>query len=627
MGTCSFTGEYGLHKSSARILITSTTNLDIGVQQASGHADVAWFVISTPDAVVQKGWHDMKEGTTVSTTIDEVVRNRTMAVRTYLGDGDEYNYQYVYNRINLSDLTTITSYVNTQPDVGKDTNASWFVVEFPEGSEGGSGSGIDWRKYTNDTNPDLSSPWSWSFDFPNSTGYYECYSIAKKDATTEDAPVDADAICNYTVSGEEATILDTWNLTMGNMSISPHTLDTWNLTLSNLTIAPYVLDTWNVTLSNTSINNAPAITGEIPANTSTGISLQPTCNVTVNDANGDTMDVTFASNYSGSWVNYQTNNTVGNGSYSWSFTGANSYGTKYWWKVYCDDSTVNVSETYHFTTEVIFPGGDGTGGNPYQITHIEHLYAVRDYLSKNFTLMNDLDFDEDSSYINTSHKTGNITGTGWLPIDSAFSGSLDGENYTIGNLFINRDANFMGLFTKLDTANITNLGLLNVNITGKQFAGALTAYSIDNTFVTNCYSTGNINGTLDVGGLIGISGDGSPALSINESYSTCNVTCGGLGGGGLIGYVLDTNIDRCYATGNVTGSGSTDYGGLIGWISDSYINNSYATGNVTATSFSGGFIGDMHSTELLNCFSTGKVTGGAITGGLVGDNSSGNITN
>lgn len=98
-------------------------------------------------------------------------------------------------------------------------------------------------------------------------------------------------------------------------------------------------------------NTAPTITGEIPANTSTSISLQPTCNVTVNDADADTMNVTFASNYSGSWVNYQTNSSVGNGSIEWNPSPAfNTELTKYWWKVYCNDSTDNVSEVYHFTT-------------------------------------------------------------------------------------------------------------------------------------------------------------------------------------------------------------------------------------------------------------------------------------
>jgi len=101
-------------------------------------------------------------------------------------------------------------------------------------------------------------------------------------------------------------------------------------------------------------NNAPTITGEIPANTGTEIYLQPTCEVTVNDADGDTMDVTFASNYTGNWVNYQTNGNVSDGSnVFWSFTGANTSNKTYWWRVYADDGIDNISETYHFITEAL----------------------------------------------------------------------------------------------------------------------------------------------------------------------------------------------------------------------------------------------------------------------------------
>jgi hypothetical protein len=53
-------------------------------------------------------------------------------------------------------------------------------------------------------------------------------------------------------------------------------------------------------------NVAPTITGEIPLNNSIDIGLSPVCNVTVNDVDDDKMNVTFASNYSGSWVNYKT---------------------------------------------------------------------------------------------------------------------------------------------------------------------------------------------------------------------------------------------------------------------------------------------------------------------------------
>jgi len=58
--------------------------------------------------------------------------------------------------------------------------------------------GIPWVEWSDASNPDLSSPWSWNFNFPNGTGYYEFYSIAKSAIETEIAPSEPDAICNYT---------------------------------------------------------------------------------------------------------------------------------------------------------------------------------------------------------------------------------------------------------------------------------------------------------------------------------------------------------------------------------------------------------------------------------------------
>lgn len=74
------------------------------------------------------------------------------------------------------------------------------------------------------------------------------------------------------------------------------------------------------------------------------------CNVSVEDPDGDSMDVTFATNATGSWINMQTNSSVGNGTYRWHFSDCDTAGTQYWWRVYVNDSTTNVSETYSFTT-------------------------------------------------------------------------------------------------------------------------------------------------------------------------------------------------------------------------------------------------------------------------------------
>ncbi len=106
---------------------------------------------------------------------------------------------------------------------------------------------------------------------------------------------------------------------------------------------------------NTKDNTPPAFSNPNPANESVGISIRPTVNTTIVDADGSLMDVTFASNYTGVWVNYQTNTNVGNGSRSYSFTGANDYSVRYWWKVYSNDGFANASVVYHFDTKANTP--------------------------------------------------------------------------------------------------------------------------------------------------------------------------------------------------------------------------------------------------------------------------------
>jgi len=57
---------------------------------------------------------------------------------------------------------------------------------------------IGYRQWSNSSNPDLLSPWSWGFNFPDSYGYYWFYSIAVDlDDNEEYTPNLADAWCRY----------------------------------------------------------------------------------------------------------------------------------------------------------------------------------------------------------------------------------------------------------------------------------------------------------------------------------------------------------------------------------------------------------------------------------------------
>jgi len=93
--------------------------------------------------------------------------------------------------------------------------------------------------------------------------------------------------------------------------------------------------------------------------------------------------------------------------------------------------------------------------------------------------------------------------------------------------------------------------------------------------------------------------------------------------GGLVG-VFDGSsgqISQSFAQGNVTGANKT--GGLVGQVYLRQIYNCYATGDVTATgTATGGLVGSLGNITAASinyCYSTGKVTGSAPIGGLLGE--------
>jgi len=105
------------------------------------------------------------------------------------------------------------------------------------------------------------------------------------------------------------------------------------------------------TVSITTNYASPVLSSPSPVNVSTGNILTPTCAITVSDLNADLMTINFYENSTGSWVLRQTNSSVANGTYRWHDTLATVYGTRYWWRVYANDSLNNVSATYRFKTD------------------------------------------------------------------------------------------------------------------------------------------------------------------------------------------------------------------------------------------------------------------------------------
>ena len=248
--------------------------------------------------------------------------------------------------------------------------------------------------------------------------------------------------------------------------------------------------------------------------------------------------------------------------------------------------------------------GDGTKQNPYQIATLDNLYWLSQtsgawVSDNNFIQTADIDATSTSSWDG---------GKGFKPIgkmnpDPRFEANYNGNGKSISKLFINRPLESgVGLFG-LVTQGISNLTLINANITGYNFVGILVGYQ-QNGNVKRCSSSGIVSGTSTVGGLIG-----SAHENIEQSYSSANVLIGSNFGGGLCG-AFDVGgsfyIKNCYATGSVTdGSNAQNLGGLIGRATGtSTIQNCYSTGAVSAASGIGlgGLIGSLTDATVNSCY-------------------------
>ena len=231
---------------------------------------------------------------------------------------------------------------------------------------------------------------------------------------------------------------------------------------------------------------------------------------------------------------------------------------------------------------------------PVEISNAEELQQVRGDLDGHYVLVDDIDL----SHIK------NFTPIGGY--DDGFTGTLDGNGYTISNLTIDRpDGANVGLFFGMD-GTIENLILRDVEVTGGEAVGGLAGVSTGT--VTESRVTGEVNGNQRVGGLVGVAWAGE----IRDSRSEAKVT-GNLLVGGFVGQNDGGNITRSSAAGSV--SGGTGVGGLVG-DNQQVVDKSYAGGDVTGNT-SGGLVG-INENEIRNSYATANVTG--IAGGLVGVN-------
>ena len=213
---------------------------------------------------------------------------------------------------------------------------------------------------------------------------------------------------------------------------------------------------------------------------------------------------------------------------------------------------------------------------------------------------------------------------------NGFTGSFNGQGYTIANLTINRPtASYVGLIGYASGgASITGINLVNAKISGGSDTGALVG-DLNGDTLSVASASGSITGAASasgIGGLVGLlTGNGA----ITTALATDTVSAGASASniGGLVGQITGGSLSLATASGAVAGgTGSSNIGGLVGQASGDTIANTYASGAVSGGSAIGGLIGS-NAGALGQSYATGAVSGSSVLGGLIGSEAStGTIT-
>lgn len=292
-------------------------------------------------------------------------------------------------------------------------------------------------------------------------------------------------------------------------------------------------------------------------------------------------------------------------------------------------------------------GGDGTDGNPYQISSIAELLFMRDKTNSS---------DEDAGSYRSAHYslTNNLDMTGendWIPISrfNNFSGTFAGNGHAISNLnygtssaYSNAAGDYIGLFGQVKNGTITNLEISNLNFyslvansnngTGG-IVGSFHGGTIDNCIVSGTLMTKSNDELMDIrpkiGGIVGRINTPNEAIValITNCFSNAEIraasagSTGRLYAGGIAGFISGSNntsayskVINCYSGSNVTiiapNLSDSFAGGIAGELSGSvvnmYVTNCYSYGNIYTESTSGnasGIVGRGNSTtaSITNC--------------------------
>ena len=245
----------------------------------------------------------------------------------------------------------------------------------------------------------------------------------------------------------------------------------------------------------------------------------------------------------------------------------------------------------------------------YQIGNAGQLYWFADkvnndydnYKSANAVLTADITVNSNLLSSLETDESGAVTNGGtfrsWMPIgwydDSnhsntagyPYTGTFDGQNHTISGLYFNDSTtSYVGLFG-YSSGTIKNVGVVDSYFNGAWFVGGVCGQNISGGTIANCYNTGGVSGSTNVGGVNGRSNG-----TITNCYNTGEVS-GNSDVGGVCGlnwgsiancyYLADTADDNGGKTTAQFASGEVAYLLSLGCtVQDEYGNELHCNGDL-----------------------------------------------
>ena len=252
--------------------------------------------------------------------------------------------------------------------------------------------------------------------------------------------------------------------------------------------------------------------------------------------------------------------------------------------------------------------GSGTSGSPYLITSAQELaglaYRVNsgtNYSGTYFRQTQDIDL--------SAHY--------WTPIGNSerrFQGNFNGDYYNISGLYVNTSStNYVGLFSYIENASISNLSLTSGSILGNHQVGGIAGRS-NNSSIQNCISDISIEGYGYTGGIVGYS-DGSDILScasLQAVFGNWNYI------GGVVGQSVDSVVNNCYNTAGIYATSVMSVGGIIGDAMSTEIKYCINYSTIISTEKIGGIAGETSFTTVSCCTNEGNILADKMFGGIVG---------